>query len=346
MDARGSAQVVNDEAAHWVARIDARPLDDAARADLARWVVSDPRRRGALFRALAIWQATGGVTEIDPGVWSLLDETAQPGVEAAPAELITPDQSEPSPVAQPGRRRVVWAGSAIAASILCFALFSGVFSNGAGASYRRIETHVGEMTKVPLQDGSLVVVNTSSRLEVSQSAQARRVKLDEGEAWFKVAKDASRPFVVSAGDVRVRAVGTAFSVRRRNDGADVQVTDGTVEVWSEARAGKRAKVPAGTRMFVSDEVGGQGLVRDPAAIERQLAWREGVLKFDGSTLREAADEFNRYNQTKLQIDPAIADEKVVGLFNTDEPDMFARVVSMTFGANVEKKDGRIHIEKN
>lgn len=346
MDARGSAQVVNDEAARWVARIDARPLDDAARADLARWVVSDPRRRGALFRALAIWQATGGATEIDPQVWSLLDDTAQPGPEVAPAELTTPDQSEPSRVDQPGRRRVVWAGSAIAASILCVALLSGVFSDRAGASYRRIETHLGEMTKVPLQDGSLVVVNTNSRLEVSQSAQARRVKLDEGEAWFKVAKDASRPFVVSAGDVRVRAVGTAFSVRRRNDGADVQVTDGTVEVWSEARAGKRAKVPAGTRMFVSDEVGGQGRVRDPAAIERQLSWREGVLKFDGSTLREAADEFNRYNQTKLQVDPAIADEKVVGRFNTDEPDMFARVVSMTFGANVEKKDGRIHIEKN
>lgn len=345
MDARGSAQVVNDEAAGWVARMDARPLDALARAELARWIVSDPRCRGALFRALAIWQTTAGGAKIDADIWALLDETMPPGPAAAPPEGMRKSRKDQSRGTQAARRLLLWAGVTIAAS-LCFVLLSTVFPNGAGASYRRIETSLGEMTKVPLQDGSLVMLNTNSRVEVSQSTSVRRVQLEEGEAWFKVAKDESRPFVVSAGEVRVRAVGTAFSVRRRNGGADVQVTDGIVEVWSEARSDKHVRVPAGTRTFVSNQVGGQGLVRDAAAIERHLSWREGVLRFDGNTLREAADEFNRYNPTKIQVDPAIADEKIVGRFNTDEPDMFARVVSVTFDASVEKKDGRIHIEKN
>jgi len=345
MDARASAQAVNDEAAGWVARIDAQPLDALARADLTRWIVSDPRRRGALFRALAIWQATAGGAKIDADIWALLDETMPQEPDAPPLERVRKSGDGPPQGIRVKKRRLAWAGAAIAAS-LCFVLLFGVLPNGSGASYRRIETNLGEMTKVPLQDGSLVVLNTNSRVEVSQSASARRVQLAEGEAWFKVAKDESRPFVVSAGDVRVRAVGTAFSVRRRDGGADVQVTDGVVDVWSAERSDKHVRVPAGTRTFVSDQVGGQGLVRDVASIERQLSWREGVLRFDGNTLREAADEFNRYNLTKIEVDPAIADEKIAGRFHTDEPDTFARVVSVTFGANVEKRDGRIHIEKN
>jgi transmembrane sensor len=345
MEPRGSAQAVNDEAAQWVARIDRQPLDEVAKADLASWLASDVRHRGALFRAFAIWQTIAQNQTIDTEVWGLLHQ-AEP-FEAEPNVPEGVEIGEPeAPDRSIDRRRLLWGGSAAAASLIGVALLTGLVSDSMGSNYNRIETQLGEMRKVPLRDGSLVVVNTASRLEVSQSSDVRRVQLDEGEAWFKVAKDKSRPFVVSAGDVRVRAVGTAFSVRRREDGADVQVTDGVVEVWSEARADKRIMIPAGTRAFVSDQVGGQGLVKDPADIERELSWREGVLKFQGSTLREAADEFNRYNMIKLQIDPAIANEEIVGRFNSDEPDTFARVVSLTFNASVEKRDGRIHIEKN
>lgn len=343
MDARGSAQEVNDEAAQWVARIDSRPLDHDAKARLASWLATDERHRGALFRALTIWQTVAPNQTIDAEVWNLFDQAEPLDAESRPAEGM---KVEIAPNRVTSRRSLLWSASAAAASLLAAALLSTIVLDGRGASYRRIETQLGEMTKVPLQDGSLVVVNTNSRLNVSQSNEERRVQLEEGEAWFKVAKDKSRPFVVSAGDVSVRAVGTAFSVRRREGGADVQVTDGVVEVWSQARPDKRVLVPAGARTFVSDLVGGQGLVKDPADIERELSWRQGVLKFEGSTIREAADEFNRYNMTKLQIDPAIADEKIVGRFNSDEPDTFARVVSLTFDASVEKRGGQIHIEKN
>ena len=343
MKAGGSAQVINDEAAAWLARVDARPLVGEARAEFSEWLARDDRHRGAFVRALAIWHAASRNEPIDAEICYLLHPAP---ADAVAGTVLTPtDEDEPvgAPAAAFSRRRALWAGAALAASLVPVALLFGL---GPAADTRRIDTALGELTRVPLQDGSMVVVNTASRLEVQQSAALRKVRIDEGEAWFKVAKDASRPFVVSAGEIRVRALGTAFSVRRRDDGADVQVTEGIVEVWSEAQTGPRAKVSAGTRAFVNERTGTQGVVKDQAAIERELSWREGVLNFDGNTLRDAAEEFNRYNVTKLQIDPALAEEQVVGRFSTTEPDTFARVISMAFDAKMEKGAGWIHIQKN
>lgn len=346
MDDRGSAQAINEEAAQWVARIDARPLGGEARLELKQWLARDDRRRGALVRALAVWETLGSGRTLSSDTWDIIQpphpaaedtEKEETGQEAANANATTGIFS---------RRRAMGVGSALAASLISVALIPLFRGPKASDSRRNIKTRLGEMAKVPLQDGSLVVANTTSRLEIAQSADLRSVRLERGEAWFQVAKDANRPFVVSAGDVRVRAVGTAFSVRRREDGADVQVTEGTVEVWSEEQSTKRAFVTAGVRTFVSEEAGAQTLVEDAADIERQLAWREGALKFQGNTIREAAAEFNRYNATKLEVDPALADEKIVGRFSTKEPDSFAREISLAFKARVEREGNTIRIEQN
>ena len=346
MDERGSAQVINEEAALWVARIDSRPLDGAARLELAQWVARDERHQGALFRALAVWQSLGDGNTVDPDVWDALrtsqgseDDRAAEDREAAAAE------DPPSSDARMARRRLLWTGGAIAAALVPVVFVPRLW-NSRDRSSKRIRTGLGETAKVSLQDGSLVVVNTTSVLDVDQSAHMRNVRLEKGEAWFQVAKDADRPFVVSAGKVRVRAVGTAFSVRRRPGGADVQVTEGTVEVWAEGHRVRRARMSAGARTFVSDRIGAQALVEDPADVERRLSWREGALKFQGDTIGEAAAEFNRYNAIKLEVDPALADEKIVGRFSTKEPDAFANMVSLAFGARVERDGKRIRIARN
>jgi len=344
MERSGSAQLVNEEAARWVARIDSRPLDKQAKADLEKWLARDDRHRGALFRTLALLQAADGSGAIRSDVWEVFEPHAQVSEDAGPGLF---SDREPLPSGpRMGRRRMLWAGAAVAATALPVAFLSGVLSGGSEGGANNIKTQVGQTAHVALEDGSLAVVNTASRLDVRQSPSLRSVRLDEGEAWFQVAKDATRPFVVSVGDVRVRAVGTAFSVRKRDDGADVQVTEGTVEVWTTAHSGTRLRVSAGTSTFVSETHGVQELVKDPAEIERQLSWRDGVLQFDGNTLRQAADEFNRYNLVKLQIDPALGDERVIGRFNSGEPSKFAQVVATAFGAKVEKKKGRIEITKS
>jgi transmembrane sensor len=347
MEERGAAQVISEEATRWVARADSRPLDGKARLELGQWLARDERHRGALFRALAVWQALGADDMGHHDIWDMLDAPSHDGggdtevvqEVAAPTELRPPDTKM-------ARRRFLWTGGAIAAALVPVAFVPRLWNPRGAGSLKQISTGRGERTTVPLPDGSLVVANTASALEVDQSAHMRNVRLDRGEAWFEVAKDTSRPFVVAAGDVRVRAVGTAFSVRRRDGGADVQVTEGTVEVWTQGQSSKRAAISAGSRTFVSEMVGAQASVEDPAGIERTLAWREGALKFQGDTLREAVAEFNRYNATQLEIDPALADEKIVGRFNTKEPDAFANVVSLEFGARIERDDKIIRIAKN
>jgi transmembrane sensor len=196
-----------------------------------------------------------------------------------------------------------------------------------------IETAVGEIRRLPLKDGSMAAVNTATKLAIKIRPEVRQIALDEGEAWFQVAHDRARPFVVVAGDIRVRAVGTAFSVRRMEAGADVQVTEGAVEVWSvDAQTNKR-RISAGARTFVSDAAGPGIAVEASTQIDRSLAWRSGQLIFDGDTLGAAASEINRYNAVQIRIaDPSLANEKFVGRFRTNEPEALAQAAATILGA--------------
>jgi transmembrane sensor len=245
-----------------------------------------------------------------------------------------------------GRRRFLWAGSAIAASLTLAVIGWQVRVPEKAAAQQRVETALGEIRQVAMTDGSRASVNTGSVLEVDYTLGERAVRLENGEAWFEVAKDKARPFVVSAGDVRVRAVGTAFSVQRVTGGADIRVTEGTVEVWSIGQESLRLPVRAGARAFVAEVGGPQSPVADALGNDRKLAWREGALKFEGDTLAAAAAEFNRYNRIKLEIAPALSDEKVVGRFRIDEPDAFARAASTMFDARVERARETIRIARH
>jgi transmembrane sensor len=184
----------------------------------------------------------------------------------------------------------------------------------------RYGTALGEIRRVPLSDGSMAAINTDTALDVAMSPRLRHVKLDKGEAWFEVAKDARRPFVVESGPVRVRAVGTAFSVR---------VARAAAKCWSPkawSRPGPKDVDPAASRgrrrADVRQRRGGR---HDPAPaaleINRHLAWRDGQIVLDGDGFGEAAAEFNRYNDRKIVIaGQGLADEKLVGWFRTNEPE--------------------------
>src|SRR3546814_2159233 len=154
---------------------------------------------------------------------------------------------------------------------------------GGGTSYA---TSVGEIRRVPLADGSIAAINTASTIEVKLDDAVRHVRVEQGEAWFQVAKDKQRPFVVAAGRARVRAVGTAFSVRRRAGGADILVTEGEVEVWAAGAEGHRVRLRTGSRGFVADDAAIEQASAAPSAIDRALAWRSGKVDLAGDRLDE------------------------------------------------------------
>jgi transmembrane sensor len=310
-----SAKEIDDEAADWAARVDGRELDADRDEALQSWLAGDPRRAGAFLRAQA------AISFLDRG-------RALAGVD----QVIEPKR--------PSRRGLLTgAGGAVAAAMAGGAVF-------LTSRHQRLDTRLGEIRRVPLADGSLVAINTTTALDVTMKPKSRQILLRRGEAWFQVAKDAERPFVVSAGRVRVRAVGTAFSVRRDGDGVDVMVTEGVVETWVEGQTGPRQRLAAGNRIQLVGYTA-PVVAESPSEIERSLAWRNGEIALDGESLGDAAGQFNRYNSRQIVIDDVdLARERFVGLFRTNEPESFAAAVAATIGATVSEDDKIIRLSRD
>jgi transmembrane sensor len=308
-----TAHEVADQAAEWATRIDSGSVNPDMDEGLQRWLKGDPRRRGALLRAEAV------LSFIDRG-------RALAGVVPKP---------KPRPIWI--RRKFMFAGAALAAGIVGAAVLM--------TAPHRYGTGLGEVRQVPLSDGSVVDINTQSLVEVAMHPNVREVTLARGEAWFQVAHDKKRPFVVSAGRIRVRAVGTAFSVRRHDDGAELQVTEGVVETWTVGEESRRIQVAAGSRAYVAEYESPKS-VPASADIERSLAWREGHIVLEGETLDEAVAQFNRYNTKKLVISDAhLATEKLVGQFRATDPQTFAGAVATTLGAKVDEEGDTIRLSR-
>ena len=301
MTERETSAEIGEQAAEWAARLDAGPSgDDQRRLDV--WLSGDRRRRGALLRAQA-------------GLVLLV--ASEHAIESAGYR----------PVSRPDRRRL-FAGMGAAAAAM------GALTLIPVLSRRRYRTDVGEIRRVPLEDGSLAAINTDTELDVAFHSKQRAVRLDRGEAWFQVAKNPARPFVVTAGAVRVQAVGTAFSVRRRAMGVEVLVTEGVVEV-SSGKAGVPTRVSAGNQIFVSDAGQPAKPLHRPLEMDRALAWRDGQIALDGDTVAAAVIEFNRYNTRKIVItDPRLEGRRIVGWFHTNEPESFARAVALSENAEI------------
>lgn len=299
-----------DEAARWTARMDAGGWSARDESELQAWLAAHPMHGGALLQAQAAWISTDL-------------KVAQDMVDDMPA------------ASRVSRRGLVAFGGGLIAASLAGGLIWGT-------SALQYATGVGEIRRVPLADGSVAAINTASRIAVRVDATRRNVKLEAGEAWFQVAKDPERPFVVDAGRVRVRAVGTAFAVRLRSEGAQVFVTEGVVEAWVEGAEGHRVRIAAGGKAFVSNDAAIKVAAAEPSAVDRSLAWRAGKIDLDGNRLDFAVGEFNRYNQRKIIIaDPTLAAEEFDGIFRVDDPQGFALAVrdSLEVPVDIGHPDG-------
>jgi transmembrane sensor len=192
--------------------------------------------------------------------------------------------------------------------------------------------------RVALPDGSIVNLNTASELRVSFSAETRAVTLGAGEAHFEVAHDASRPFVVTAGGVAVRAVGTAFNVRLGAEAVDVLVTEGRVAL---TRPPGPASLPSvAVRPAVSELGAGEraSVARDqpasvprvekaaPATIRETLAWHSQTRTFSDMPLRDVVAQFNLRNAVQIVLEGSLGDRRIGGSFSFDAVDAFVRLL--------------------
>jgi transmembrane sensor len=209
-------------------------------------------------------------------------------------------------------------------------------------------TPIGGLASVPMADGSQVTLNTDSQIRIALTDTERRVELGRGEAFFEVSKDTARPFVVRAGNKRVIAVGTKFSVRREGNDIEVVVTEGKVRVEDRAAA-HGSRVDGSADVFLTpgsiaraDDAGVLVQRKTLPEAEQQLSWRTGVLMFRDQSLGQAAAEFNRYNVRKIVIrDPTVAALKIEGNFRATNAEAFVRLLESGFPVRAETQADQI-----
>lgn len=240
-------------------------------------------------------------------------------------------------------RLILWAAGIAAAVIVSTTVWWSV-ANPASEE-RQFVAGVNSPRQVALNDGSLVAVNSNSSVQVRMMRHERHVELNAGEAHFEVAHDPARPFIVVAGGISVRAVGTAFNVRIRDKDVEVLVVEGRVEISnaSELRSSgtqtERPQVGAFERVVAPRDQAVAKLVVEkvgPTVVQKALAWHGPVTNFSNRPLREIVSLFNRHNPIQLVlVDPELGDREVGGFFAIDQPLAFVRLM---------EKDGDIVAE--
>jgi transmembrane sensor len=324
-----SNQKIDFEAAHWAVRLHSGALAVEEQAELDHWLEDDRRHRGALLRARATW------LDLDR-LGALAARRTQPT-----GRIVESVRSTTRVAHQFTSRREF-----IAASVMAL-----VFG-GAGAWWTRRHgqvyiSEVGEIRSVTLADGSHMVLNTATEATVDFDRVHREIQLTLGEGLFEVAKDPARSFIVQTRFVSVRAVGTVFAVRAVNHRVDVTVTEGVVEVVDTNGSDSGThRVSANERATVTEK--GHIEIRSVshAEAERRLAWREGMVEFDGESLTDAVEEINRHNYRHVLVgDPILARRPIVGRFRANDPEDFAATVAIALGAQRTVESNAIYLRQ-
>ncbi len=323
MKARRDRNDIAAIAAAWVARCDRGPLSAREQMRLDAWLAEDRRHLGAFAQARAVMVH--------------FDRAGALGKSYDPRHF---ERAHQEPPADRQRRRLLWmAGTGIAAGMVGLALLP---HHG-----RQISTRLGESLRVSLADGSVLFLNSASKVVVRFSQTRRLVRLIQGEAFFDVAKDTLRPFVVEAVQATVVALGTSFAVSRTADAAvRVIVREGTVDFSADTTVGMvRRQLSADMLAVAQPRARLEIESLEPGEVSRRLAWREGMISFEGDTLAEAAREFTRYSHIRIVIDdPAVAHRRVVGLYSATDPVGFAHAVALSMGLAVSRHGDTVHLD--
>jgi transmembrane sensor len=318
------SQDIEAKAAEWLTRREQPLWSPADQTELDGWLDESMSHKAAFWRLEHAWQMADRI-----GALSARDIAPRPRRRGVPLKW--------------------WHAGALAASLLLAIAFIGLHSRSTlspQASVGTFDTGVGGHRIVPLADGSQIELNTATILRTMISKKRRDVWLDRGEAFFEVAHIEGSAFVVHAGPRLITVVGTQFSVRRDDDNVTVAVVKGRVRVQDTTPGASSASIMV-TPGDVAIGSGSSTMVvsKPVAAVEDKLTWRDGRLVFDGTSLAEVANDFNRYNRQQLLIsDPSVAAIRISGTFKASNVEAFVRLLKEAYGLKVElTADGKLKI---
>ncbi|MBL8267603.1 FecR family protein [Steroidobacter sp.] len=330
-------EAIASAALDWFLRLREEDVSQEERSQFAQWLLSSPDHVAEYLAVAQSWGdvglARGGTLTAEQVIRDALAATPP-----SPNVVAFPNRSTLPPIAEPRRRR---RGLLIALTSMAAMLIVSIglaYDHWLNPSH--IRTAAGEQRIVTLEDGSIVNLNTRSRIRVSLGTHERRIQLLDGEVRFTVAKDAARPFIVETDDAIVRAVGTVFNVRALNHETAVAVFEGKVAVLPQPHAPAAGSVnepvslSAGERAAVSAT--GTILPGAGPSIDRASRWVEGRITFVDETLESIVTELNRYQRKSIVIaDDDTGALRVSGTYGTNSLTDFIEYLQNYRGVQVE-----------
>lgn len=341
-----SSRQIEEIAAAWLARRDAGSWSENDRTELDAWLGESTAHKVAFLRLEAAWRQSDRLKALGAGV--------PEGVVPARGAWGMPAASEESAPSPAPRRARSLPSAALLSTAAAFALvIIGVLALGwhryvaiEQASYR---TTLGAIRDVQLADNTLITLSSDSSVLVTYSRRSRLIELKQGEAFFKVAKDSDRPFVVRAGERSAIAVGTRYGVRRDDGDLRVVVTEGVVRLETGGETDERSRpttlLPAGSIALASDA----GVMVRSGSVqqaEELLDWRRGFITFHDTPLASAVAEFNRYNARKIVVDDASIGALLIGgNFRWSNAEAFVRLLEQAFPVRAERSGDTIVLKR-
>lgn len=332
-------------------------ISDTLRAEYGR-VPSDPIEAAAWWHeALA---ETGGDQRVDYAhrawldddpsharAWQLMESAWFQAGEAVQAPDVIASRAgvaSDAPTTRPNSRATVAlvAACLVLAVVLVLVLQLPVFDRSGtvsslvnGVAQGTFHTAVGQRSQVVLEDGSVVHLNTATRLAVQIDRAHRRVSLLEGQALFRIAHDPKRPFEVSVGEHSITALGTSFDIRVDVASERMQVTmvEGRARIdWTDSQI----ELGAGEQWMVSRNT---PLHRQQVEAERVISWRDGLLIFEDTSLQEAVAEVNRYTSRPIVLqDVELGAMRISGVFSTGRGELFAEAIQALHDLKIDLRN--------
>lgn len=358
--------LISETATQWFISSREGEMSSAERRAFADWLKESPVHVSEYLAIARLWSDIGD-DELTAALAQSLTEEApdhnHANVVAFPRGATT-ERRQPRGLAEHCRTWLAFnhhrARISAASVILCFIALTMLLINEP-SSETVYSTVRGEQKTIVLDDGSVLDLNTDSRISVQLHAQQRLVRLSRGEVYFDVAADPNRPFIVITDTARIQVTGTLFNIRHSAQFTDVTVIEGTVKVSAAGEAESTAAVSsansAGSALVdtVELQAGNRVVVAEGKRIAREevqqlnsvTAWKQQRLIFSNKTLEAIVSEFSRYNDINYQIvDSDTANRQFSGVFNSDDPESFLTYLQQLPNIDVTRYGNSVLIQSS
>lgn len=359
------------EASEWVILLDSGKLTVEKRERLAQWLLLSPIHIEEFLLASSVLL---GLSQSEVGNTISIDIDALKSTQLNVMSIdnnVTKFEKHRLPLRRVSTLNRKWY--ALAASFFTVFLVYAAYvfnwpNNGPeqlvdNKNVWEINTKRGEKKSIALSDGTYVHINTDTHLYIELQEGKRFAKLSSGEAYFSVAKDSERPFIVETNDIAIQVVGTEFNVKSLRNIASVVVSEGVVRISSDL--GKIKNIVSQDSSDLSfdgfERLDNGGLVLtvgekadfelgninphlEQTSIDRSKAWLNNQVIFEDTLLSDITREFNRYNAKRIIVtDSSLLDLRFSGVFSADDPLSFAQFLMLTLNVKVTESEDSILI---